>query len=122
MGCAPARVSPQDLQKKVETAETKVVLQEAEHAVLKKNYEVRVCAGHRRAGPQAPTLRTPNREFHLRTQHQRRVRGRGGRGVWHKAPVFRLFAFGDAYWPLATADPDPLWVRTYFGRVNGSPG
>ena len=23
-----------------------------------------------------------------------------------------LFAFGGAYWPLATAHSDPLWIRT----------
>ena len=34
----------------------------------------------------------------------------------------RLFAFGSAYWPLATAHSDPLWVRTCFGCVNGGPG
>ena len=34
----------------------------------------------------------------------------------------RLFAFGGAYWPLATAHPDPLWARTCFGCVNGAPG
>ena len=34
----------------------------------------------------------------------------------------RLFAFGSAYWPLATAHSDPLWVRTCFGCVNGAPG
>ena len=34
----------------------------------------------------------------------------------------RLFAFGGAYWPLATAHSDPLWVRTCFGCVNGAPG
>ena len=58
-----------------------------------------------------------------------------GRGVWHKASVLalwkgglaqglsiRLFAFGGAYWPLATAHSDPLWVRTCFGCVNGAPG
>ena len=33
-----------------------------------------------------------------------------------------LFAFGGAYWPLATAHSDPLWVRTCFGRVSGAPG
>ena len=33
-----------------------------------------------------------------------------------------LFAFGGAYWPLATAHSDPLGVRTCFGRVNGAPG
>ena len=26
-----------------------------------------------------------------------------------------LFAFGGAYWPLALAHSDPLWVRTCFG-------
>ena len=45
----------------------------------------------------------------------------GGRG-WHKAPRLGLFAFGGAYWPLATARSDPLWVRTCFGCVNGAPG
>ena len=34
----------------------------------------------------------------------------------------RLFAFGGAYWPLATAHSDPLRVRTCFGCVNGAPG
>ena len=29
----------------------------------------------------------------------------------------RLFAFGGAYWPVATAHSDPLWVRTCFGCV-----
>ena len=33
----------------------------------------------------------------------------------------RLFAFGGAYWPLATAHADPLWARTCFGCVNGAP-
>ena len=33
-----------------------------------------------------------------------------------------LFAFGSAYWPLATAHSDPLWVRTCFGCVNGDVG
>ena len=32
----------------------------------------------------------------------------------------RLFAFGGAYWPLATAHSDPLWARTCFGCVNGA--
>ena len=35
---------------------------------------------------------------------------------------FGSFAFGGAYWPLATAHSDPLWVRTCFGCVNGAPG
>ena len=43
--------------------------------------------------------------------------GGGGRG--HGVG---LFAFGGAYWPLATAHPDPLWVRTCSGCVNGAPG
>ena len=34
----------------------------------------------------------------------------------------RLFASGGAYWPLATAYPDPLWARTCFGCVNGDVG
>ena len=34
----------------------------------------------------------------------------------------RLFAFGGAYWPLATAHSDPLWARMCFGCVNGAPG
>ena len=46
---------------------------------------------------------------------------RGGRGV-AKGLGIRLFAFGGAYWPLATAHSDPLWVRTCFGCVNGAPG
>ena len=33
-----------------------------------------------------------------------------------------LFAFGGAYWPLATAHSDPLWARTCFGCVNRAPG
>ena len=28
---------------------------------------------------------------------------------------------GDAHWPLATVHSDPLWVRTWFGCVNGAP-
>ena len=34
----------------------------------------------------------------------------------------RLFAFGGAYWPLATAHSDPLWAPTCFGCVYGAPG
>ena len=34
----------------------------------------------------------------------------------------RLFAFGGAYWPLATAHSDPPWARTCFGCVSGAPG
>ena len=35
----------------------------------------------------------------------------GGVARGHGAGVF---AFGGAYWPLATAHSDPLWVRTCF--------
>ena len=45
-----------------------------------------------------------------------------GGGVVAQGLGIRLFAFGGAYWPLATAHPDPLWVRTCFGRDNGAPG
>ena len=45
----------------------------------------------------------------------------GGRGVAQGLHI-RLFAFGSAYWPLATAHFDPLWVRTCFRRVNRAPG
>ena len=47
--------------------------------------------------------------------------GPGGRGLAQGLGI-RLFAFGGAYWPLATAHSDPLWVRTCFGPVNGAPG
>ena len=40
----------------------------------------------------------------------------GGGGGWHEAMVLVC------YWPLATAHPDPLWVRTCFVCVNGAPG
>ena len=46
----------------------------------------------------------------------------GGGGAWHKGLGIRLFAFGGAHWPLATAHSDPLWARTCFGCVNGAPG
>ena len=45
-----------------------------------------------------------------------------GRGALARGHGVGLFAFGDAYWPLATAHSDPLWVRTCFGCVNGAPG
>ena len=45
----------------------------------------------------------------------------GGGGVAQGLGI-RLFAFGCAYWPLATAHSDPLWARTCFGCVNGAPG
>ena len=46
--------------------------------------------------------------------------GRGG-GLAQGLGI-RLFAFGGAYWPLATAHSDPLWAQTCFGCVNGAPG
>ena len=42
----------------------------------------------------------------------------GGAGVAQGLGI-RLFAFGGAYWPLATAHSDPLWVRTCFGQRGG---
>ena len=39
--------------------------------------------------------------------------GRGG-GLAQGLGV-RVFAFGGAYWPLATAHSDPPWARTCFG-------
>ena len=45
----------------------------------------------------------------------------GGGGRLAQGLGIRLFAFGGAYWPFATAHSDPLWVRTCFGRVNGAP-
>ena len=47
--------------------------------------------------------------------------GGGGGGRLAGGHDVGLFAFGDAYWPLALAHSDPLWVRTCFGRVNGAP-
>ena len=47
---------------------------------------------------------------------------RGGGGGLAQGHGFRLFAFGGAYWPLATAPSDPLWDRTCFGCVNGAAG
>ena len=46
----------------------------------------------------------------------------GGGGGLAQGLGIKLFAFGAAYWPLATAHPDPLRVRTCFGCVNGAPG
>ena len=43
--------------------------------------------------------------------------------VWRRGFGTRpryLFVYG-AYWPLATAHSDPLWVRTCFGCVNRAP-
>ena len=45
----------------------------------------------------------------------------GGGGLAQGLGI-RLFAFGGAYWPLATAHSDPLWARTCFGCVKGAPG
>ena len=45
----------------------------------------------------------------------------GGGGGLAQGLGIRLFAFGGAYWPLATAHSDPLWVRTCLGCVNGAP-
>ena len=44
----------------------------------------------------------------------RRQNGAGGGAPDHS---FGLRAFGGAYWALATAHSDPLWVRTCFGCV-----
>ena len=46
----------------------------------------------------------------------------GGGGGLARGRGVGLFAFGGAYWPLATAHSDPLWARTCFGCVNGAPG
>ena len=46
----------------------------------------------------------------------------GGGGGGDQGLGIRLFAFGSAYFPLATAHSDPLWVRTCFGCVNGASG
>ena len=51
--------------------------------------------------------------------HSHRRWGRGGGGLAQGLGI-RLFAFGGAHWPLATAHSDPLWVRTCFGWVNGA--
>ena len=47
---------------------------------------------------------------------------REGGGVLARGNGVGLFAVGGAYWPLALAHSDPLWVRTCFGRVNEGPG
>ena len=64
--------------------------------------------------------RAPFRDRHL---------GRGGGGLGGamggglaQGLGIYLFAFGGAYWPLATAHSEPLWARTCFGCVNGAPG
>ena len=40
----------------------------------------------------------------------------GGGGLAQGLGI-RLFAFGGAYWPLATAHSDPLWAQMCFGCV-----
>ena len=49
-------------------------------------------------------------------------RGAGGVGGLARGHGVGLRAFGGAFWPLAAAHSDPLWVQTCFGRVNGAPG
>ena len=53
---------------------------------------------------------------------ERRAAGARTGGGMAQGLGISLFAFGGAYWPLATAHSDPLWVRTCFGCVNGAPG
>ena len=48
-------------------------------------------------------------------------RGPGGGGLARGLGIC-VFAFGGAYWPLATAHSDPVWAQTCFGCVNGAPG
>ena len=45
---------------------------------------------------------------------------KGGGGLAQGLGI-RLFAFGGAYWPLATAYSDPLWARTCFRLCQRSP-
>ena len=47
--------------------------------------------------------------------------GRWGGGGLAQGLGIRLFGFGGAHLPLATAHSDPLWARTCFGCVNGAP-
>ena len=49
-------------------------------------------------------------------------RGPGGGGGLARGHGVSLLASGGAFWPLATAHSDPLWVQTCVGRVNGAPG
>ena len=45
--------------------------------------------------------------------------GLGATGGWvARGHGVGLFAFGGAYWPIATAHSDPLRVRTCFGSIN----
>ena len=46
----------------------------------------------------------------------------GGVGGVEQGHGVGLFASGGAYWPLALANGDPLWVGACFGCVNGAPG
>ena len=41
----------------------------------------------------------------------------GGGGGLARGHGVSLFAIGGAYWPLAFARSDALWVRTWFGCV-----
>ena len=47
------------------------------------------------------------------------VWGGGGGGGVARGHGAGLGAFGGAHWPLATAHPGPLWVRTWFGCGGG---
>ena len=61
----------------------------------------------------------PEKQVHGPFCFVARKRGGGGLAQGHGVG---LSAFGGAYWPLALAHSDPLWVRTCFGCVNGAPG
>ena len=72
----------------------------------------RACSGTARQAEGSETgARPPERE----------MGGQRGGGLAQGLGI-RLFAFGGACWPLATAHSDPLWARTCFGCVNGAPG
>ena len=66
------------------------------------------------------TSDTSFRRWHLVYEATVGAQGKGG-GGWHEAMVLVCLPL-PAPWPLATAHPDPLWVRTRFGRINGAPG
>ena len=67
--------------------------------------------------PSATTSRPPHYCGHPHCCTAGGARGRGG--VLAQGLGIRLFAFGSAYWPLATAHSDPLWARTCFGCGGG---
>ena len=46
-------------------------------------------------------------------------RGAGGGGGLAQGLGIWLVAFGGAYWPLAIAHSDPLWVQICFGCGDG---